>query len=78
MEQTNGDLTDDVAQIRDLVLRPVAGRVQRGHNQIFQPPQDPEGAPKAVHGVDGLPETESSTLTTHSKQPTANLMTSTR
>lgn len=55
--------TNDVAQIRDLVLRPAAGSVQHGHSQTFQPPQNLDGAPKAVHGIDSLPVTARSSLT---------------
>lgn len=68
----NDDLTNNVAQIRDLALRPAAGSVQHGHSQTFQPPQNLNGALKAVHRTDGLPVTKSITLTTHSKQPTNN------
>lgn len=67
----NDDPTNDVAQIRDLVLRPAAGSVQHRHSQTFQPPQNLDGALKAIHRNDSLP-VMSSTLTTHLEQPTNN------
>lgn len=58
----NDDLTNNVAQIRDLALRPAAGSVQHGHSQTFQPPQNLDGALKAVHRIDGLPVIKNITL----------------
>lgn len=51
------ELTNDVAQVRDLFLSPGAGSVQLGHGQSFQPLQNLDGALKAVHRIDGLPVT---------------------
>lgn len=67
MVKQREERTNDVAQVKHLLPGPGAGIFQHGHDQTFQPPQDLNGALKAVHRINSLSVTNSINLNASSK-----------